>query len=82
MAQHRNSYGLAQLAADSTPRIELRESYDSAFSLVVGDSFSDRVHFWNCRSRVPVFLGREFTTLIVSPTRLDDNASLTPWLLF
>jgi hypothetical protein len=72
MAENRNTFGLAQLAADATPRIEIRENYTSAFTLLVGDTFADRVAFWNLRSRDPVFLGREPTSLIVSPSRLDD----------
>lgn len=72
MAANPNTHGLAQIAADAAPRIELRESYDNAFTLVIGDSFADRVAFWNLRSRAPAFLGREVTTLIVSPSRLDD----------
>lgn len=74
MAGHRNTYGLGQIAADATPRIELREAYDNAFTLVVGNTFEDRVAYWNLRSRDPVFLGREVTTLIVDPARLEEEA--------
>jgi hypothetical protein len=72
MADHRNTFGLAQIAADATPRIELRDVYDNAFTLVIGDTFADRVVFWNLRSRDPAFLGREPTTIIVPPARLED----------
>jgi hypothetical protein len=72
MAAHRNTFGLAQIAADATPRIELRDVYENAFTLVVGDTFADRVVFWNLRSRDPAFLGREPTTVIVPPSRLED----------
>lgn len=82
MAQHRNSYGLAQLSADSAPHIELREGFEDAFTLVVGDSFVDRLHFWNSRSRVPNFLGRDFTTMIVSPARLDNAGFFTALVQF
>ncbi len=74
MAAHGNAYGLAQLSADAAPRIDVREAFDDAFTLVVGSTFADRVAYWNFRSRDPVFLGREVTTLIVDPARLDDEA--------
>jgi hypothetical protein len=38
MAENRASFGLAQIAADATPRVEIRGNYPSAFTLVVGDS--------------------------------------------
>jgi rubrerythrin len=73
MATNRNTFGLAQIAADAAPRIETRENFDEAFTLFIGDSYADRIAFWNLRSRDPAFLGREMTTLIVSPARLDDS---------
>ena len=73
MSENGNTYGLAQLAADATPRIELREAYDNALTLVVGDTFADRVAYWNLRSREPAFLGREVATMIVDPARLEDR---------
>lgn len=74
MSANRNTYGLAQVAADAAPRIELRSNYDNAFMLVVGDAFADRIAFWNLRSRAPVFLGRQLCTLIISPSSLEDSA--------
>jgi hypothetical protein len=71
MAANRNTYGLSQLSADSTPRIDVRTN-DSAFTLVVGESFEDRIAFWNLRSRDVVHLGREICGLIVSASRLDN----------
>ena len=73
MAERPNSFGLAQLAADSAPRVEVRGRHREALSLVVGDTFADRVLFWNDRSLMPAFLGRHFTTLIVSPKRLEEE---------
>ncbi|RTL77540.1 MAG: hypothetical protein EKK36_01980 [Bradyrhizobiaceae bacterium] len=74
MATHKNSFGLAQIAADAAPRIEVRDNFNNAFTLVIGDSFADRVVYWNRRAREPVFLGREPSTLIVSPARLTDDS--------
>ncbi len=73
MAEKRNSFGLAQLAADSTPRIEVRDRIRESFSLIIGDRFADRILFWNNRSLMPLHLGRAFATLIVSPLRLEDE---------
>jgi hypothetical protein len=74
MAADRNTFGLAQIAGDATPRIELRDVYDNAFTLIVGDTFADRVVFWNLRSRDPAFLGRETTSIIVPLARLENAA--------
>ena len=65
--------GLAQLAAASAPRIEVGDRHREALSLIVGDTFADRVLFWNDRSLMPTYLERDFTTLIVSPQRLEDE---------
>ena len=73
MAERRNSFGLAQLAAASAPRIEVGDRHREALSLIVGDTFADRVLFWNDRSLMPTYLERDFTTLIVSPQRLEDE---------
>ena len=73
MSERRNSFGIAQLAADSTPRIDVRDRQREAFTLIVGDTFADRVLFWNVRSLMPAYLGRHFTSLIVSPQRLEDE---------
>ena len=82
LAEKRNSFGLAQLAADSTPRIEVKDQHREAFTLIVGDTFADRVLFWNDRSLMPVYLGRDFTTLIVSPQSLQDEQFFNALVLF
>ena len=82
LAEKRNSFGLAQLAADSAPRIEIRDRHREAFTLIVGDTFADRVLFWNDRSLMPVYLGRDFTTLIVSPQSLQDEQFFNALVLF
>jgi hypothetical protein len=72
MASKRNSYGLAQLSADAAPRLDLSGRSTNAFNLIIGDTYADRILYWNSRSRDRAFLGRECTGLIVSPSRLDD----------
>lgn len=82
MAHKHNTFGLAQLAADSAPHFEISDLRDDAFRLIVGDSFADRLTFWNDRSRFPAYLGRSFTTLIVPPALLDDTAFFTALVEF
>lgn len=74
--------GLAQLAANSAPRIEIQDRFRESFSLFVGDTFADRVVFWNERSLTPVYLGRDFTTMIVSPSRLDNADFFAAFVAF
>ncbi|MGC4024176.1 MAG: hypothetical protein QM744_02815 [Mesorhizobium sp.] len=71
MATHRNSFGISQLSADETPRIDLSR-YDGSFTLVVGDSFHDRLLFWYLRHFAPSYIGRECFCLLVSPDRFTD----------
>ena len=73
MAENRRSLGLAQLAADSTPRVEIGSGVSESLTLVVGDQFADRILYWNLRSHMPNYLGGGFTTLIASPSRLEDD---------
>lgn len=73
MAEKRNSFGLAQLAADSAPRMKILDRFSEAFSLIIGDTFADRILFWNDRSLMPAYLGRDFTTLVVCPSRLEEE---------
>ena len=72
MAENRRSLGVAQLAADLTPRIEVGDGRVESLSLVVGDHFADRILFWNLRSLMPTYLCG-ITSLIVSPSRLEDD---------
>jgi hypothetical protein len=82
MAQRRNSFGLAQLAADSAPRMEIPGGESESFSLVIGDGFADRILFWNERSLMPSYLGRGFVTFIVSPARLEDPGFFESFVAF
>mgnify|MGYP003874496283 FL=1 len=74
MAERRSIFGLAQLSADLVERDDLRDPGRDYFKLIVGDTFADRVHFWNSRSRMPTYLGRDVCCLIVSPERLESQA--------
>jgi hypothetical protein len=54
MATERNSFGVAQLAADSTPRIEICDRFTDAFTLIVGDTSS--VIAWSSGTTAAWFL--------------------------
>jgi hypothetical protein len=57
IAQSNALYGLAQLSAFSSPRLEIRKRHWSeAFTIIVGDSFDDRLTFWNSRFFAPAWL--------------------------
>ena len=44
-----------------------------SLSLIIGDHFADRMLYWSVGSLMPNYLGGGFTTLIVSPSRLEDD---------
>lgn len=73
MSKNRNSFGVAQLSADAAPRLDTGYLRNDSFNLVIGMSFKDRLSFWNHRFFAPTYLGREMVTLIVDPSRLDDD---------
>lgn len=70
----RNAYGLSQLSADSVPRLDYRDHRREAFALIIGDSFNDRLLYWNIRSLLPSYFGREFVCLIISKESIFDEA--------
>ncbi|MCA1393777.1 hypothetical protein I6F20_32690 [Bradyrhizobium sp. IC3123] len=74
MAANRNTYGLSQLSADATPRIEVRSGSESAFTIVVGDTADDRIAFWNLRSRVAIHIGIGICSLIAPVSLLEQDA--------
>jgi hypothetical protein len=73
IAQQRDLVGLGQLSAVLTPRIELRDmAWSRTVNLVVGDSFADRLIFWNGLHHTPVWVSGNITTLKVSEDDLHD----------
>jgi hypothetical protein len=72
ISKDRNLIGLSQLSAWFCPRLEFRDHrWAESVNLVVGDSFVDRVIFWNGRSHLPVSLDIEPVTLKTSKEQLD-----------
>ena len=72
LSKNRQFMGFSMLSAWDTPRIEIDDRrFGDAFSIVVGDTFSDHLMFWNLRSYYRVWLDRGLVTLLVSKEDLD-----------
>jgi hypothetical protein len=66
IASQRDLCGLAQLSASFVPRLELGDmAWSRTVNLVVGDSFADRLVFWNARHLTPVWLNGGIAALKV-----------------
>jgi hypothetical protein len=75
LGTQRNLMGLAQLSATMAPRLELTHSrWSSTVNFVVGDSFADRVAFWNGRHHAPAWLHGGVATLRASIEDIEDEA--------
>ena len=73
ISKERGLIGLSQLSAWLCPRLEFHDhQWAESVNLVVGDSFVDRVVFWNGRSHLPVWLDSRLVTLKTSKEQLDD----------
>lgn len=67
----------SQLSAAAVPRQELSESkWSRAFSIVVGDSFIDRVIYWNARSLYPLWRDDDLVSLCIPTPHVDDDEFL------
>lgn len=66
---------LALLAASFAPRLELRSHpWAGSFNLVVGDTFADRVLFWNARHLNASWLDSDLCCFRVTLEQLHDRA--------
>ena len=63
---------MSQLAAMNAPRLDIMTRSADAFNLVVGDTFEDRVFYWNARSRFPKWRDAEFVDFRLPEAALDD----------
>ena len=73
IATQPNLIGLAQLSASLAPRLEFVDlAWSRTVNLVVGDSFSDRLLFWNAHQFTPVWLAGRIVALKVSQNDLED----------
>ena len=72
LSKNRNIVGFSMLSAWDVPRMQMDDRhFGDSFNLVVGDSFSDHLMFWNLRSYYRVWLDRNLVTLLVSKKELE-----------
>lgn len=65
---------MSLLSSLSSPRAEIRDwRWSKAFNLVVGDSFEDRLIFWNSRLLTPVWLDEDLCCFRVTLKQLEDG---------
>ena len=81
LAAKRQAYGVAHLAADLAPRIDLHDHL-SGFSIFVGSTVGDRVAYWNERSLAPIHQGREPWSLMISPGDLENQDLFDALVIF
>jgi hypothetical protein len=67
---------VSHLSTFATPRLEFpARGWEAAFNIIVGDTFVDRVTFWNARSLFPRWRDGQFVDLII-PSQLLDNGEV------
>ncbi len=77
ISNQRNLIGLAQMSASVAPRLEIDSmKWSRTVSLIIGNSFADRVIFWNVQHLMPVYLGGGITSLKASLEDVHDPERL------
>lgn len=75
IGKQRDLRGLAQISASFTPRLELQHGvWSRTVNLVVGDTFTDRLVFWNAHQLTPAWLDGGVVSMKVAKDDLDDAA--------
>jgi hypothetical protein len=70
----RRATAMSLLSAAHTPRPEVRDHlWSGAFNLVIGDSFEDRMMFWNARLLIPAWLDSNLCCLRLTFDQLKDQ---------
>jgi hypothetical protein len=68
---------LSILSALFAPKLELKFSrWSQSFALVIGDTFEDRVLFWNARLHIPAWLDHNLCALRVGREQMNDASFL------
>ncbi|HVM61503.1 MAG TPA: hypothetical protein VMV72_11625 [Verrucomicrobiae bacterium] len=76
-AGSKNLITMSQLSAIAAPRLEIASRHwGNAFNIIVGDTFTDRVVYWNARSLFPKWRDREFVDLRIPSGYLADGGIL------
>ena len=73
LSENNQVVGFSMLSARDVPRIEIDDlHFGDSFNLVVGNSFSDHLMFWNLRSYYRVWLDNNLVILLVSKKELEQ----------
>ncbi|KZD22931.1 hypothetical protein A4A58_05860 [Tardiphaga robiniae] len=74
----RRASALSVMSAQFAPRLEFYvHRWNASLNVVIGDTFDDRLLFWNARLLTPAWLDSELGALRVTSRALQDPAFLT-----
>lgn len=75
---HNRVSSLSMASIRFAPKLNIHsDRWSSAFNLVIGNSFKDRIMFWNARAFIPDWLDNDLNCLRVEYKQLEDEAFLT-----